>query len=716
MGPGVRAPAPSRESLSAAEQDEPRRAALQKRLESLDVVGGKIAARAKAMRESEVNRTSLARLRGEKLELEKRVHDAENTELPAARAREGVTQALAATAASEAQVLKGLESLQAEIAALGARQKEILELEKREQGGQKAVSAQADGVARSRARFEELEAALAGDLALKLAHRLREGEACPVCGSEEHPHKATATGVQVNVDAEALKQADAQLKADEEKLQRYRSELDKIQARIESSREESARTLKALQARGYDGDDGALVRRIAESRARVESAGRAVRELPVAREALKQLEVLVAEGRARLQASVQEIQNLEIKSGELEAALRLLEEDLREEKLASVEELQAEREKLGGEHRRLELRLSESRKAAEEASQAEAHSRAAAAAQKEQISESGKRHESLQRQWEAERIRQGFASQEEYAAARRTAEEIAELERSIRGYATDLARAQSQHESALADTTGRSRPEVGATDSKETRKNELTLRIQELDREIGSLRRKVIDARLLIRELADRLKSIELLEREFSEAKQVALVANGHGGNRYNMSFQRYVQSIYFEEVLQAASYRLEKMSQGRYHLKRSEELGRGNVSGGLDLVVEDRWHGTERPASTLSGGEGFMASLSLALALSQIVQEENGALRMDAIFIDEGFGTLDEESLRRAIDTLTELQSQGRMVGLISHVPELKQVIPARIEIVPKHSGSELDSGLKRSLRIYRSPKEAWTEIEISC
>ena len=248
-----------------------------------------------------------------------------------------------------------------------------------------------------------------------------------------------------------------------------------------------------------------------------------------------------------------------------------------------------------------------------------------------------------------------------YLDAKRPAAASAALEQAIGAFRMELARTEGQRDEALKDTQGKERPKIEA---RELRKAELERELEGLNREIGSARRKKADLEVLLAEVSERLKLIAALAQEHAELRQLALVANGHGDNRYNMSFQRYVQSIYFEEVLQAASHRLEKMSDGRYHLKRSEELGRGNTSGGLDLVVEDRWSGTERPASTLSGGEGFMASLALALALSQIVQEENGAIRMDAIFIDEGFGTLDEESLRRAIDALLELHEQGRMVG----------------------------------------------------
>jgi exonuclease SbcC len=111
----------------------------------------------------------------------------------------------------------------------------------------------------------------------------------------------------------------------------------------------------------------------------------------------------------------------------------------------------------------------------------------------------------------------------------------------------------------------------------------------------------------------------------------------------------------------------------------------------GLDLLIEDHWQGTERLPATLSGGEGFLASLALALALSESVQSEAGGIRLDSIFIDEGFGTLDGDLLNLVLKTLTELQVGGRMVGVISHVDTLKSVIPAQIELKPQPQGSEI-------------------------
>ena len=130
-------------------------------------------------------------------------------------------------------------------------------------------------------------------------------------------------------------------------------------------------------------------------------------------------------------------------------------------------------------------------------------------------------------------------------------------------------------------------------------------------------------------------------------------------------------------------------MSNNRYTLRRSTERGSRRKSEGLELEVDDSYTGVGRPVATLSGGEGFLASLSLALGLADVVQQESGGIRLDAIFVDEGFGTLDPEALDLAVRALIDLQRGGRMVGIISHVPELKERVEARLEVTRGKDGS---------------------------
>jgi exonuclease SbcC len=144
-------------------------------------------------------------------------------------------------------------------------------------------------------------------------------------------------------------------------------------------------------------------------------------------------------------------------------------------------------------------------------------------------------------------------------------------------------------------------------------------------------------------------------------------------------------------EVAVAATQRLQRMSQGRYAFVHTDEAGPRGTRGGLGLSVLDDYSGRERPAKTLSGGESFLASLSLALGLADVVAAETGGALLDTLFVDEGFGTLDAETLDVVMDALDELRAGGRVVGLVSHVEELRQRIPIRLRVRKARTGSTL-------------------------
>ena len=177
------------------------------------------------------------------------------------------------------------------------------------------------------------------------------------------------------------------------------------------------------------------------------------------------------------------------------------------------------------------------------------------------------------------------------------------------------------------------------------------------------------------------------MERRYAVVGKLADVAAGNTGN--NVSFQRFVLSALLDDVLAAASIRLGTMSGGRYALSRIDTTADRRRAAGLDLEVFDAFTGRARGVATLSGGESFLASLALALGLSDVAQAYAGGTRMESVFIDEGFGSLDPEALDLALRALEDLEAGGRLVGVISHVPELKERIGARLEIAATPQGS---------------------------
>ena len=190
--------------------------------------------------------------------------------------------------------------------------------------------------------------------------------------------------------------------------------------------------------------------------------------------------------------------------------------------------------------------------------------------------------------------------------------------------------------------------------------------------------------------LAARLDELKPLADRAAEARRLADLAAGLGANTLRMTLSSFVLAARLEEVAAAASERLLKMTSGRYSLVHTDAR-RGAGRSGLGLLACDGWTGVDRDTSTLSGGETFLASLALALGLADVVTAEAGGTRIEALFVDEGFGSLDEDTLEEVMTVLDGLREGGRTVGIVSHVAELRQRIPAQVRVHKGQAGSHL-------------------------
>ena len=164
--------------------------------------------------------------------------------------------------------------------------------------------------------------------------------------------------------------------------------------------------------------------------------------------------------------------------------------------------------------------------------------------------------------------------------------------------------------------------------------------------------------------------------------------ANGKLSGKEKIMLETYIQMTFFDRIIRRANVRLMVMSGGQYELKRRVNAENNRSQAGLELDVIDHYNGSERSVKTLSGGESFKASLALALGLSDEIQSSAGGIRLDTMFVDEGFGSLDEESLEQAVNALVGLTQGNRLVGIISHVSELKNRIDKQIVVTKEKSG----------------------------
>lgn len=221
--------------------------------------------------------------------------------------------------------------------------------------------------------------------------------------------------------------------------------------------------------------------------------------------------------------------------------------------------------------------------------------------------------------------------------------------------------------------------------------SQLAQQIDGTRQRIESLNIRIATNRTHGEKLAIALRESEGLEKEYSSILELSQVASGNVTGQAKISFETFVQGIYFDRIIHAANRRLALLTSGRYELVRRADATSKNKKTGLDLDVFDNYTGRARAATTLSGGESFQASLCLALGLSDVVQAHAGGIQLETMFIDEGFGSLDQEALNAAVGMLSTLSQENKLIGIISHVEELKENIESKIVVTRDRQGSRL-------------------------
>ena len=281
-------------------------------------------------------------------------------------------------------------------------------------------------------------------------------------------------------------------------------------------------------------------------------------------------------------------------------------------------------------------------------------------------------------------------------SARARAKELASLTESMKA---DLERAEREHgqlERAVSALSGETdgliaqladAPELDAAAETAERERTETLRA-ELRQKKQTVDSRIHSNRAAAESISERLSELERLERRLSWMKSLSDTANGTINGKEKVALETYVQMTFFDRIIARANIRFMVMSGGQYELKRRADAGDYRSQSGLELDVVDHYNGSERSVKTLSGGESFKASLSLALGLADEIQSSAGGVRLETMFVDEGFGSLDEESLDQAIRALGGLTEGNRLVGIISHVGELKERIDKQIVVTKERTG----------------------------
>jgi exonuclease SbcC len=555
--------------------------------------------------------------------------------------------------------------------------------------GTKRAGAEELAVAEAAAeeKLRETEAALAlcleerdHDEARRLASRLREGEACPVCGSLEHPSPARASHPEGRSGADGLSPA-------EDRIANLSLAKDAAMARLAEARE-SRKALERELAALLEAADPATglpmaeeARRLRqEAEGRAQEAAQAFRGLGERRKARAQAATALEESRGRREEAAKAW-------ADATAALRAVEAGREAARAhAGGNDPGPRLEELRARHRTLE---EEGRKALELATTWEKDHKSAEI----RVAESASRLPVLES--EALRLEEasalalrdnGFASAAEARAAALGLRELATLEGEVAEWERKVLEAR-----VAAREAGRAAGEGPPPDVEALRKDLEAARsaFDEAQAVFDAAKEGLARRERMAGDLSRRMRErSELAERSSRLAGLSALLSGDLAGRR--LPFKNYVLGLYFREVVQGASIRLGQMTEGRYGLAADEGSASGRGRIGLDLAVLDSFTGRSRPAGTLSGGERFLTSLALALSLADTIRSRSGGASLDAVFIDEGFGSLDEEALDRAVAALDRARG-ARMIGIVSHVPELRSRIGSRIEVEKGRRGSRL-------------------------
>lgn len=568
------------------------------------------------------------------------------------------------------------QKLDAASAAVAAAEKKSKRTATAEQKAQEKWQASARQALAATEEFKNLQVLRLAQASSLLARELKDGEPCAVCGSVEHPAPAQiAEGEQLieRADLDAAKERedkahqqarthelakDRATKAHQEAseaLAAARTQYETLAAQGECDVEQTAAQLQQAQTRLAQAQsrvtarDGVLVK-----------VERVRGQQQKAQEALRTIEAAAVEAQTRHRDAAARCEAAAAELAPARAAVGFA------QRVEAVEGYRAAHQRLA----RAVLLLGQAR---------ERHALAAAQAER-LLAESS------------------FESAELVQAAVRTPERVDALEQAVAAYELEHARLLEGfgREAIVAVAARVAAGEQAPDDLQGVREqveqlraaaHRLTLREGERESVLRSLQALRGEYAAFRAQTAQRYDRAQMLANLAAAARGDTL-----GGYEHQVDLVSYVLGAEFERILRSASLHLDRMSEGRYGMVFSDHRAKGSRSGGgLNLEITDTWTGEPREASSLSGGESFLASLSLALGLAEVVQANNGGIELDTLFIDEGFGTLDAETLDMVMGTIESLRDSGRTIGLISHVEEMKNRIPAQIVVEKGQNGSSV-------------------------
>lgn len=542
-------------------------------------------------------------------------------------------------------------------------------------------------VKEAKVHLERLEHLMQEGRAYELVPFVKEDEPCPVCGSIEHPHLATKPQLYPTKDevevARGLRDKELQQQANEvgqrdalvgrlhELSDHKNGQVSILKASIDGFSEVNFASLQQDLLAQMEG----LKTLRGESEQLSKTISDAEHRLSTAKDMLAKSEIAHNE-------LLKTLHELEVSIGSVQAKIDSLSESL---PTTDVELWRKQVTSLTREIKEYDTQLTVTTKQLEEARGQLSAKRGRLETLSSQVKEERKNLELLHEEY-TQSLQSISLSEIDFVEALSDFNALEDFKTKLYELEESFSTARAVYDAALKTTESVVKPSDTVSDE------EYDAAVERRDTLVGNLAAWDKETK----HIETTLTSLEELESAMGEARnkveflgRLNDLANGGEQGFKNVTFERYVLGAILDEVVYAANLRLQKMSRSRYSLERSDYTGGGRGKQGLDLAVMDAFTGQSRPANTLSGGETFLASMALALGLADVIQSYAGGIHMDTMFIDEGFGTLDPDTLELAMETLVQLQSSGRLIGMISHVPELKTRISAHLEVTRGDEGS---------------------------
>ncbi|OTW72407.1 exonuclease [Bacillus thuringiensis serovar roskildiensis] len=526
--------------------------------------------------------------------------------------------------------------------------------------------------------YENMERRWLSEQAGILALHLHDGESCPVCGSTNHPKKAT-------------EQSDAIDEQELNDLRDKKNSAEKLHIQLEEKWNfyhlQYEQVIEEVKKRGYRSEE------LAETYSALVQKGKQlateVNTLKESEETRKQTAVNIKNVEEKVDVLQKQKREVEAEQHRTEIECMQFRTSYEHDKKNIPESLQTVQAwKVQFDQAMHELKLMEDEwKKVQEAYQHWQNENIRIQAEQKGASnqfESAKlKKEETFTRFMKELEQSGFTDQTTYKEAKLSDIEMETLQKEIQSYYSSLEVLAKQIEELHAELKDKEYMDITAL-GEHIKDLEINLDI------IKEKRQRAQNAVAYIYDLHENIRRIDeqIHEEEKAFRELVDLYEVMKGDNESRISFERYILIEYLEQIVQIANERLRKLSNGQFYLKRSERVEKRNRQSGLGLDVYDAYTGQTRDVKTLSGGEKFNASLCLALGMADVIQAYEGGISIETMFIDEGFGSLDEESLTKAVDALIDLQKSGRFIGVISHVQELKNAMPAVLEVTKQKDG----------------------------